>query len=453
MFKKILIAGVVLTATACQTYERLPLDPEAHATEWQQRKPEGAKDFAAKLSQRDATKRTKFNPANGVELSEAEAIALFFNPDLRVARMNAGAALMTADETGHWGNPEVSFDAMWMVNAKDSPWVLGAGISYTFPFSGRLGVEEDRAYAIADVRKREVIREEWRVVTSLRETWAELALVESKLEILRDHRKEIQATSKIAKLLDESGTITHADARVFEIALARLEAWETKLAGERETLQLAVLERMGLHPNAPVRLKPKLAWAAPKGDLEKQLRDRNPELSVVVSEYEVAEQSLRLEIRKQYPDVTIGGGYELEGGQSKIGLGFGLPIPIINLNQEGIARARGERLAAKAKVEAVTERLIHALSRAKTQVSVAQRHRKYLAETLAPLVDTQLADVRAQAELGEFDALLLLDALNTQFETKVEILDSRFDEVLAVERVRALLGPTYRQPETTHEED
>ena len=59
--------------------------------------------------------------------------------------------------------------------------------------------------------------------------------------------------------------------------------------------------------------------------------------------HDTSEAELQREIRKQYPELEIGPGFEHDGGDSKVGLGIGLSLPLWNRNKEGIAQASATR--------------------------------------------------------------------------------------------------------------
>ena len=63
------------------------------------------------------------------------------------------------------------------------------------------------------------------------------------------------------------------------------------------------------------------------------------ELRQLREEYEVAEHALHREIRKQYPDLTIGPLYETDQGQSRLGFLGATPLPLLNATRPGIAEA------------------------------------------------------------------------------------------------------------------
>ncbi len=72
-----------------------------------------------------------------------------------------------------------------------------------------------------------------------------------------------------------------------------------------------------------------------------------------VADYAVAEQTLRLEVAKQYPDVQLGPGYTFERGQHKIPFDLTLTLPPRDLNRANIRSAEAKRAQAAAKLDAV----------------------------------------------------------------------------------------------------
>ncbi|MCG3185384.1 MAG: hypothetical protein ICCCNLDF_03614 [Planctomycetes bacterium] len=454
---KSVISFAVLAAllAGCQGYDPMPLDPEAHLQSWHERDPatESVVAYAARLAERDSRPRGKYDLRDGISLPEAEVIALFFNPDLRTARLHADAELAGAREAGRWEDPELSVDAMWIIDSISQPWILGAGISFTIPFSGSPGVREDLAYAQHDVAIQVAIAREWEILIELRQAWNRHAAITEQVRLTGDYISQVEKVKQTADRLTAAGELTSLDARMFALELAARRAELLALRGEQREHELQLRELLGLAPEAPLQLKTTLSPEQPlPAEREKTVAGRNPALAVKRAEYETAEQQFRLEIHKQYPDLSIGPSYEIEEGQSRIGIGFGLPIPIINLNKEGIARARARRLAVRAEFEGELERLLHALARAEAQLNAARQRRDFITRELAPLTDDQVADAGRLAELGEFDAMVQLDALTRRHEARVQVLEATLAESLAREQVIALLGPSFK-PEPKEEQD
>lgn len=437
----------VLLCTACQGYDPMPLDTGEHLSAWAQRNPrdDSVVEYARTLAQADTQKRAPYDLDDGISLHEAEVIALFFNPDLRVARLHADVAQAGAREAGYWDNPELEVDAARILASVENPWILGGGISFTLPLSGRKGVEEDLAWAEHDVTRALVVQAEWEVLVELRALWREWALLIEQQRLTESFVADVRSVQEVADALVQANELAPLDARLFELEVASRRVALARLRTLQQDVELRLREVMGLRPDAPLALSDALpAPAALPGNRPHELLARNPLLDIRRSEYEVSEQHLRLEVRKQYPDLTIGGGYELEEGQSRISVGLGIPIPIINLNREGIARARAARLAMRAEFEGEVEKLLHRLERAELRWSASREQRAMIEREVAPLADRQVEDAKQLADLGEFEALTQLEALSRRFEARMQVLEAAHEEALARDEILALLGPTWR---------
>ena len=170
--------------------------------------------------------------------------------------------------------------------------------------------------------------------------------------------------------------------------------------------------------------------------------DDHPRVRLARAEYEESEQQLRHEIRKQYPDLTIGPSYSLEEGFSRMGMGFGMPIPLWNRNRRAIAEAAANRDAARINAEVVVETAMGELAREEARLAAAQALRALLNEQVAPLVDQQVRETRDLLGIGEIDVLVLRHTLSTALETKTRIVDATLAGALAANNLENMLQPT-----------
>lgn len=451
------LVGVLLLALGgCQSYEPLALNLDTHQAEWTARRPDSpaVSAFALDFARRDTSRREKYDPSDGLTLAEAEVLALFFNARLRTLRLEAGVALAGALEAGRWQDPELSVDAGVILASISQPWFAAAAIKFTIPLSGRPGVEKDKAFAEHRALWTQVLAAEWRTVAELRLEWLMLAATQFQLQLAEEQQSELQDVQQQTRGLLETGDATAAELRVFDIELLRQKLAIQRLKREAAFAKIRVLDLLGLVPDAPVVLVPQVEF---QGGLPPSLqavaRIRNADLAVQKAKYEVAEQNLRLEIRKQYPDLVIGPTYEIEQGQSRIGIGFGLPIPIINLNRRGIAEARAARLATKSAFEEEYERLASRLAEAEIKLKQATETRELVERELIPLAARQLTEAKELARLAQFDAILLLEALRARYEAAQTLLQARVEEAQARVRLAELVGPTYAPISAPTEQD
>ncbi len=435
-----------LVCSACQRYARVPLDLRAHQGVIEARDPAGA-DVAAYANKLAATdeESAPYDPTDGLTLREAEAVALFFNPQLRLARLRANVARVGAAEAGRWADPELGIDAERIIESVENPWVLAGTLSLTIPLSGRLGAEKDAARAEATAEELRAFAEEREVVTALRREWIKWSAAHERAALMREVVEELGKIVEQGERLRDAGELDPISARLLQLEVVRRTAGLRREEAELRGAEVQLKTRLGLIPTAGVTLVPSLAMNQPGDSSVDDVADaltRHPRVRVARSAYEVAERTLATEIRKQYPDLRIGGGYGTDEGDERVLLGLALPLPILNANRRAIAEARAGREVARAAAEAEYEQLLGDVAAAQVELQGAEARADYVAQELAPLADRQVSDVLRLGNVGDFSAIVLLEALTAAHEAKLEVLDARVAVALARTRLTGLLEDT-----------
>jgi len=449
----LLLGLVLVTLSGCQTYQPRPLEPQTHLEALSARSVHdpSLKTFIDSL--KNAIETPPYDPTNGISLHEAERIALYYNPDLRIARLQAGLAAADSKHAGRWDDPNLNLNARRIADGRNDPWIVGGSLSITIPISGRLSAERERADAQTKAALSAVALAEWNTRIELRHAWNQWSAARLRAQRNEHLLKSITSLASSTTMLAQSGELPATQALLFEIervshtqALARNHAQETML-------QQRISAIMGLTPEAKLNLLPSISmnpeFPTPAFDI---IIEEHPALIALHDEYAVSEATLLREIRKQYPDLTIGPAYESEQGESRIGLVAGIPLPILNSNKQGIAKARAQRELARGAYQTQLQRHRSALSIALLNANNAKQQRIELESVLVPLVDKQLSDAQRLLELGESDGLVLLESLQRAGQTTNEIIDARLAEALAITELEAQMGPMTRLHEasTTH---
>ena len=449
------VPGVLVTAllAGCQSYEPRPLDPEGHRDAWHARTVDesAVRPFLERLADGDGDAPAPFDPTDGLQLCEGRLVALAYNPDLRLARLRAGRAAVQAEHAGRWADPQFSINVLRLAQSVPDPWLIAPSLTFTLPLSGRLGAERELAGARHAAAKRRALEAEWDVWCDVEVAW--IAWSAALLRAAETERFVATLNELVPRMaqLAEQGELARTEARLFELE-AGVRAHELRrLRGDVAVLEERLRAELGLAPEAPVTLEPlalpRHPTAAPeRGDVLNQ----NPSLQRLRRDYDVSEQALRREIRKQYPDLTIGPTFESEAGQSRFGLTGGLPLPFFNRNRQGIAAARVAREIARAAYEGEYERLIGRWSAAHARAVAAAAQHADLVSQLVPLVDRQLADALELLQLGEGSSLVLLESLTRAHGTKLDLIETTEREALAWASLARLTGPA--PPATTDRE-
>ncbi|MFN0056957.1 MAG: TolC family protein [Planctomycetota bacterium] len=441
------IAGILLaTVSGCQSYRPLALDPAVELRKAVARDPEC--DELRAFSERLLTHSDSaiFEPSDGYTLPEAECVALFFNPELRAARLRAGVVAVSARYAGLWEDPTLSIDAERILRSVDHPWVVGGVLELTIPIFGRKHLERTHAEALSDESLAALAALEWRLLHRLRESWLRWSAQSMRCAVTRELLERLEPLESIVARLAETGEVSRSEARLLRIERITRADELSRLEADEAEQRLALKALIGLVPEAPIELvadlTPPECRAATRDEARAALLARNADLQVMRAAYDASEAALRLEVRKQYPDVTLGPGYGEDEADPRALFRFGLGLPIWNQNRAGIARARAERAATHAEFTAQMERLLSELEIAELRLASARARRTNLLSELVPLVDEQYAEIRRIAELGELDAVLTLESLLRGREAKQALVAVRLDESLAARRVLELLGPT-----------
>ncbi|MHC4990561.1 MAG: TolC family protein [Planctomycetota bacterium] len=441
------LTAPMLVLVGCQSYEPNPIDLETHRENLLARSAsdDTVRAFAERLRAAGNGTPDRFAFGDGLTVEEGEVVALFYNPQLRLARMQAGVALATFETAGLWEDPEFGFDGAEILSPSDAPFEFGLTVSLTIPISGRLEVEKDKAGAAYEAELRHVVEQEWATRMEVRAAWRRWSSLRLEMDLSSRLLEQLDRVDTIARELESVGELGRTESRLFEVErLTRIVGLE-QLEADLRFAELELLGLMGLAPDAVLELIPLESMTAAHPDaLPDQAIDGNPTLAWKLAEYRVAEESLRLEVRKQYPDLEIGGGYGEEDDERLL-LGFSIPIPILNANRAGIENARARRELARAEVETTYERLAREAAQARVAIESTRRQRESVEDALVPLVDAQADDVDRLAELGEVDTLLLLETIRRQHEAKLRLIELQLDESLALIRLGAVVGPS--QPE------
>ncbi len=431
-------------AIGCQTYEEAPLSLVHHM-----------RDVGARLTpplpSRGEDPSREFDLTDGASLAECEALALFYNPDLRLARERAGIARATAENAGLWQDPVFGFDGAQVLSPGDDI-EFGAVLSLTLPLSGRLGAECDRADAAMEVELRRIAAAEWDVRADLRRAYFLWSSLDRRRELLHGLLQEVGRVVAIADRLEAAGALGKAQSRLMRIEEVGRRAELMSVELDADLARLEILALVGLAPNAAAVLeRPRLdSLGLPDPAALAQIESTNTQLGVLRASYQVAEQSLRLAIRRQYPDLNFGLGPGSEDEDTRVIVGLSLPLPLWNRNAQGIAQARASRELARVAAEVGLEQVTRDSERAAVTLRSIRRQREEIEGSLKPLLEDQARTIAELSELGEVDAFLLLESLRRRYDAAARLLELEANEAGATVELIRLVGPPQEDTDETN---
>lgn len=203
---------------------------------------------------------------------------------------------------------------------------------------------------------------------------------------------------------------------------------------EIENAQSDLKMLLGLPPKTSLILTTPLAYRPYDPDLAAlrlHVGDRRPDVKATRLLRAKREREMKLATALAYPDITVGAGVMLQGpqgpdNQQQWMVGLGVPLPLFNRNQGGIAQASIGVEAGEAEYRRVLNQALNEVEVAHHRLTQARRLiETYHAEVLERALT--LLDLAKQAyATNELNILELVDASRAASETKDEYVDALY---------------------------
>ncbi len=368
------------------------------------------------------------------------------HPDVAVARAQYETARAAIRTAGERPNPTVAVSPQIVTPYVD--WIFGTyGVDFdwTIEAAGRRARRIDVAEADVRAAAAHVIDATWKARVAVRKALLDLYAAERRSALLAD---AIAKQGVVLKLLDER--IKAGAASRMETAQPRLLQAQIRLQGSDATKAVALAraslaEALGMSTEGLAGAK--FSFAHFENVPGKRSAHRRAALThradVIESlaNYASAEAALRLEVSKQYPDIHLNPGYQLDAGENKWTLGIGLTLPILNQNKGPIGEAEAKRAEAAAKFNAVQAKVLADCDRAAASVAAA-RAKVATTDELLTEQQTQLEAEQRLVTAGEGDRL----ALTSSQVERATTLISRLDALVELHSALGALEEATQEP-------
>ena len=451
-FSVFAISGTALLA-ACsfQTYNPQPLDPVQTAAHYRAHDPESAefRDYmVAQGYSADAL------PVKQWSLHELTLSALFFHPQLDVARAQLQAARAHEITAGERPNP--NFSASGGKSEDDvSPWIYNLGLDLPIQTAGKREASLAHAQALSEASRIEIGQTAWTVRSRLLNSWIEYGAAQQQLQLLQ---QELDLRNEITAMLNarlDAGMISNVELSTARLQLQQAEQALAAEKGRIPALRATLASDAGLPSSVFARL------ALKQRDVEELAGNRHStaltregnddlqdaallnrlDIRAALAHYDAAEQQLRLEIARQYPNLTLSPSNYYEEGFHIWNLGISALLPLLNKNEGLIAEARALREVQAAQFEALQAKVIGDLEQAKARYHGALDELEQ-ARRLESSQQAHLQQMSSQFDSGYADRLELTTAKLEGLLAKKSLLTAEYN----VQRAAAALEDVLQQP-------
>lgn len=406
------LCASLLPLTACETYEARPIEAERWLAELRQPVPV---------------------PEAGVSLKFAVRRMLGHNPAVLEARQTARALSAQARLGTPLANPEVWVAPVYLAGGGVSGSMrhgLEAGLGWALPIWGTRSLRDAVLHSDAGVAGLQAVLVLRREYLQLR---AELLRHSQQQRIAALLREDETLLQRMVKNQEQLGA--NAGMNSLEQGLLRLDLLELAAeAGAAEIRDEALLGDLALR--CGISLEEAAALPAQEVDLLAEvpaleaLRDgllEHAELLVLRARHQRADDQLRLELRRQYPGIELGTGYEDEAGGHKYTLPLGVQLPLFDRNQQGIAAARAERDGLAARYRVALQQLLTAQDSAHRKLVRHRARYGALHEASEVLCARLRRMLETQQQAGQINLHLRLEVLRRLQQAEIKRLQAAQD--------------------------
>lgn len=431
------LTGVLLASIACVRYRPAPISPDSSLESLEARRL-AAPAFGEFLRARGEVPAW---PPTSWDLHLLTLAAFFFSPDLDVARAQWGVARGGVVTAGGRTNPTVTGGVGHNATAPSdqvTPWIPEVALDIPLDLAGKRGIRIRQARQLSEAARQNLLSAAWRVRGRVREAFLDVYVAREADSLLAFLQTLQSETTRILEAQEAAGEVSAYEVTQGRLALARSRLAVLEGAQRRVQAVAKLAEAIGVAPAALDSLSLSfdglVAMSAEMPPLEIRRRAlvNRSDIRAALADYEAAQQALRLEIRKQYPDVSIGPGYQLDQTDSKWTLSLSLPLPFPNRNRGPIAEALARRDEAAARFLALQSRVLAELEGvvASTRLMLAQTG---AADTLLQGLQRQARAAESAYGAGELSRLQLLGV-------RIELVTTALARLDAISRAQQTVG-------------
>ncbi len=335
-------------------------------------------------------------------LTTLTLVALYYHPDLDVARAQWEVTKAGVITAGARHNPDISL-VPYEANTLPIP----------IETAGKRGYRITQAQYLSEAARMNLATVSWQVRDRLRTSLLNLYGAMKTKDILS---KQLEAQEEIVQLLKQRllvGESSQFDLTQAHIALdnTRLSLYEVqKQIAERRVqlsdalgLRVRALEGIDISFDFLEQPIPNLIYE----DIRSQALLNRSDILESVAKYEASQAALQLEIAKQYPNFNIGPGLLWNGETIRWTLVFATSLPIFNQNQGPIAEAEARRREMAERFTALQAQIIGEIDQALAGYRAA--HQKLeIADSLVSNQKKQLQTMEKMLKIGGIDRMALL---------------------------------------------
>jgi outer membrane protein TolC len=375
----VLAASMPLTLTACNfiQYQPKAIDIQLNAEKIESKNPFGP-EFTQFLV--NSGYKEEQLPVEKWGVDELTYCALFFHPSLDVDRAQWRAAEAAVGTAGARPLPSINTSGAnnSRANEAKSPYALSLSIDIPIETSNKREIRIENAQHLSLAAKLQIAQSAWQLrnQVALSLNAYQFNLQQSRLlsaekiqraEIVAIYQKRLGLGAASNVELSTANLLLQASNAAFQANELNRLVLMSSLASNLG-ISLSKVKNMNIVTDSYSLLTLKL-----EPDLQAEAVFNRLDLRIALERYAAAEAKLKLEVAKQYPNITISPGYAYEYGDRVWSLGLSGLLSMLNKNKVAINEASSLREVEAAQVEALQSKIMSDASLAYAQLMQAQQ--------------------------------------------------------------------------------
>lgn len=437
----------VFSLSSCQfqTYQAKPITSQKIAEDFEQRSITDQKFQEFLIAQGYAASEL---PLKTWDLKALTLCAHYFHPSLNVARAQWQAAQLAEKSAAQTPLPTINAGIARSNQANEDihPFAYQFSIDIPIETHNKREIQIEGFSHLSEIAKLEIAQTAWQLRHNIAITLNEMRWHEAQKRLLAN---EIALKENILAMLEKR--LQHGLASSVEINQAKLQLHTSQMALENlNTQKIALQSQLAQHLGLPLSAVTQMAIQREPSEnkavveaksIQKTALLNRLDARIALEQYKVAENKLKLEIAKQYPDITISPGLAYEFGDTIWSLGFSGLMNLLQKNKVAITEAEQFREVEVAKFEALQANIIGEANLANAQLNEFQA---LLAQKIQQraLQQQHFAKLQAQFNAGEIDRLNLTYEKLTLENTEKEIAHTQYQ----LEKAKTQLENTLEAP-------
>jgi outer membrane protein TolC len=362
-----LTACILTLCAGCVSYAPSPLSPASQAEALETRSLEDPRlqAFVAAASAQGSSESRK-----PWDLGTLTLAALYYHPDLDVARARLGTAQAGVRAAQALPNPSLSFEDLAFAT-NPTAWTVAPIINFLIETAGKREHRTREARAEVEAAREELMVQSWTVRAGVRAALLEVWGGQRRLVLLR---QVLDLQQSLTTLLEHRFNVGEASA--LDVARERTRLNQARLgvvdaAGRIDAARarLAGAIGIGVHALSSIELETGVFDEPPRpqlasGELRRQALTGRSDVQGLLAQYAAAESAFALEVANQYPNVTLSPGYSFDSVQNRYLIEVALELPVFNQNRGPLAVAAARREEAAARFTALQSHIINLIDTA-----------------------------------------------------------------------------------------